>query len=178
MNLTARRSARVNVWRGRTRCCARRSRCWWAAPTAAAQQDADRRTDFARGMADVSDRDQHPRGERAALRIAAGIFRSDARPAAQIFLLLLPAIPQYRSRRPRSALSPKPRSTRRWPTASVSSSSAAAGDRCRCGWRENIPPRAYVAVSNSHSQRAFITGSAEARRVAQRHGGRGRHQRI
>ena len=45
-----------------------------------------------------------------------------------------------------------------------SSNSAAAGVRCRCGWRERFPHARITAVSNSHSQRAFIEGEAASER--------------
>ena len=49
------------------------------------------------------------------------------------------------------------------PTASRSSNSAAAGVRCRCGWRGNFRIREVTAVSNSPSQREFIEGEAGKR---------------
>ncbi len=51
-------------------------------------------------------------------------------------------------------------------TATVSSSWAAAGDRCHCGWRRSTRTRTITAVSNSRTQRQFIEARARERGLA------------
>ena len=46
------------------------------------------------------------------------------------------------------------------PMDNRSSNSAAAGARCRCGWRGNFRMRRSSAVSNSNSQREYIESEA------------------
>ena len=65
-----------------------------------------------------------------------------------------------RCRRPRKKRCARPSSTPISSTGNRSSNSAAAGVRCRCGWRGNFRCREITAVSNSQSQRHYI----EARR--------------
>ena len=50
-----------------------------------------------------------------------------------------------------------------WRTARTFWSWAAAGVRCRCGWRSSYPNARITAVSNSAPQRLYIEGQARAR---------------
>ena len=106
-------------------------------------------------------------GERAALRSAGRILRARARPASQVQLLRMARQARRRSPTPKPPRSPPPASAPAWPTASASSSSAAAGARSACGWPSAIRRARITALSNSHSQRAFIEGEAARRGLAQ-----------
>ena len=82
--------------------------------------------------------------------------------AAEIFLLPLRGAATAWPR-PRNARWRKPPRMPSWRTGSGSWNSAAAGGRCRCGWRERYPAREIVAVSNSHAQRALHRGGGARR---------------
>ncbi len=114
----------------------------------------------------VSDRAQHRRGQCPALRDPGGVLRSRARAAAQIFVLPLRRRHRHACRRGRTRAAGRAPNTPRLPTASAFSNSAAAGARCRCGWRGTIRRRGSPSVSNSHSQREFIAGQAKAEGLA------------
>ena len=69
-------------------------------------------------------------------------------------------------------------STPAWPTGRISWNSAAAGARCRCGWRGSFPNARITAVSNSQSQRAVHRGTGRRAGPAQSPRDHRRHERV
>ena len=82
-----------------------------------------------------------PTRPRPASRGAGGFLRPRARSEPQIFVAAFTRSRPRRCRRPRRRRCARPSSMRISPTGNRSSNSAAAGARCRCGWRGNFRMR-------------------------------------
>ena len=102
-------------------------------------------------------------GQRAALRAAGRLPRPDPRAAAQV--LGLPVGRRRADAGPgrggdaRAVLRARPGRA----TGCGSSTSAAAGARCRCGWPSSYPAAQITGVSNSHGQREWIESERDRR---------------
>ena len=154
--------------RGRPRSAsAAAARRAWPSCTTATPPPPPRSTEaFVAAMRDGADRAAAREGERAALRAARRVLRRRARAAPQVQQLLVARRRRRRSTTPRPRRCRRPASAPGSPTASASSSSAAAGARSRCGWPRAIRRSRITALSNSHSQRAFIEAEAARRGLA------------
>ena len=105
---------------------------------AARRRRCGRRRRVRPGNGGARRRRTYGRGQCAALRGAGGFLRPRARAEPQIFLLFLSRGRPRPCRKRRKRRCARASIMQIWPTGSRSSNSAAAGVRCRCGWRGNF----------------------------------------
>ena len=103
------------------------------------------------------------RGQCPALRGAGGVLRPRARPEPQILLAASTRSRPRPCRRPRKRRCARPSSMPISPTGNRSSNSAAAGVRCRCGWRGSFRIRRSRRFRTRTRSANIIEGEAARR---------------